>query len=67
MKIFHLFSWIAIVLAGIIMIGGVVDHLGGGGVFGFKHSSTFFTMANTFLLIALIIKFFIGNRDQKAA
>jgi len=69
MKIFNLFSWIAIVLAGILMICGVIDHLSGGGdqlsggLFGFKHSSTFFTLANTSLLMALIIKFFM-NRTQ---
>ncbi|MCD4695184.1 MAG: hypothetical protein K8S16_03000 [Bacteroidales bacterium] len=65
MKIFNLFSWSAVVFAGILMICGVVDHLGGGGVFGLKHSSTFFTMANTSSLIALVIKFFIGSQNQK--
>ncbi len=64
MKIFNLFSWIAIIAAGILMICAVIDHLGGGGVFGLKHSSTFFTMANTSLLIALIIKFFLVNKNQ---
>jgi len=65
MKIFNLFSWIAIVVAVILMICAVIDHLGGGGVFGLKHSSTFFTMANSFFLIALVIKFFIVNQTQK--
>jgi len=64
MKIFSLFSWICIVIAGICIACGFLDFIRGGGVFGLKHSSTFFTVANTFFLGALIFKFFFSGSEK---
>jgi hypothetical protein len=63
MKPFILISWICAFFALIMMIGGSIDYLYGGGVFGLKHSSTFFTMANTFLLLTLFFRYF--NKEPK--
>jgi len=40
----------------ILIILGLIDFMNGGGVFGLKHSSTFFTAANTALLGAIVAK-----------
>ncbi len=65
MKPFILISWICAFFALVMMIGGSIDFLGGGGVFGLKHSSTFFTMANTFLLLTLFFKYFNKETEKK--
>lgn len=56
MKIFNLLSWIGFGAAVVFMICGLIDFMNGGGVFGLKHSSTFFTVANTALLEAVFFK-----------
>lgn len=63
MKIFNLISWIGFIVAGIIMVCGIIDFLRGGGLFGLKHSSTFFTVANSVMLVSLFFKFFLGEKD----
>lgn len=56
MKFLNLITWVGIIFAIILMIMGFIDFINGGGVFGLKHSSTFFTVANTALLVAIIAK-----------
>jgi hypothetical protein len=63
MKPLILVSWICASIALLMLIGGAIDFLGGGGVFGLKHSSTFFTVANTFLLFTIFFRWF--NSDTK--
>lgn len=64
MKLFNLIMWLGIIFAIALVIMGFIDFLGGGGVFGFKHSSTFFTMANTGLLFAVAAKLIGSNIDK---
>ncbi|MFU8843787.1 MAG: hypothetical protein ACNA7V_08270 [Bacteroidales bacterium] len=64
MKIFITLSWICALIALILMIGGAIDFLKGGGVFGLKHSSTFYTVANTFLLLTIIFRWFETGRQK---
>jgi len=63
MKPLILVSWVCAAIALLMVIGGAIDFLGGGGVFGLKHSSTFFTVANTFLLFTIFLRWF--NSDMK--
>lgn len=56
MKFLNLITWVGIVFAIILAILGFIDFISGGGVFGLKHSSTFFTVANTALLVAIVAK-----------
>jgi len=56
MKFLNLITWVGIVFAIILMIMGFIDFMNGGGLFGLKHSSTFFTVANTALLGAIVAK-----------
>jgi len=65
MKPFILLSWCCAGLALVLIICGVIDFLGGGGVFGLKHSSTFFTVANTFLLITLLFRWMTMESEKK--
>ena len=63
MKQFILISWICAVIAVILIVCGAIDFLGGGGVMGLKHSSTFFTVANTFLLFTIFFRWY--NTSEK--
>ena len=56
MKFLSLITWVGIIFAIILIILGFIDFVNGGGVFGLKHSSTFFTVANTALLVAVVAK-----------
>jgi len=56
MKLLSLITWVGIISAIILLIFGLIDFMNGGGVFGLKHSSTFFTVANTALLVAVVAK-----------
>ena len=56
MKFLNLITWLGIVFAIILAIMGFIDFINGGGVFGLKHSSTFFTLTNTALLFAMVAK-----------
>lgn len=56
MKFLSLITWAGIISAIIFIILGLIDFMSGGGVFGLKHSSTFFTVANTALLGAIVAK-----------
>jgi len=64
MKIFNLLSWAGFGIAVILMICGLIDSFYGGGVFGLKHSSTFFTVANTALLVALFVKLMARESEK---
>ena len=64
MKILNLLSWVSFGVAGALMICGLIDFMNGGGVFGLKHSSTFFTVANTALLVALFFKFMAKESEK---
>ncbi len=65
MKFLGLITWAGIIFAIILMILGLIDFFNGGGVFRLKHSSTFFTVANTALLIAIVAKVleFTSNKN----
>jgi len=65
MKPFIIFSWICAVIAAILIVCGAIDFASGGGVFGLKHSSTFFTVANTFLLLTLFFRWFDCKKEEK--
>jgi hypothetical protein len=65
MKILITLSWICACIALILMIGGAIDFLRGGGVFGLKHSSTFYIVANTFLLLTIIFRLFDAKPKQQ--
>ncbi len=65
MKPFILFSWICAAIAVILIVCGAIDFLGGGGVFGLKHSSTFFTVANTFLLFTIFFRWYNSGTEKK--
>lgn len=56
MKFLSLITWAGIIFAIALMIMGFIDFMYGGSVFGLKHSSTFFTVANTALLVAIVAK-----------
>lgn len=56
MKFLSLITWAGIIFAIVLIILGFIDFMNGGGVFGLKHSSTFFTVANTALLGAIAAK-----------
>jgi len=64
MKLFNVIMWLGIIFAIVLIIMGFIDFLGGGGVFGLKHSSTFFTIANTGLLFAIAAKVIGFNTDK---
>jgi hypothetical protein len=65
MKPFILISWICAVIAVILMACGAIDFIGGGGVFGLKHSSTFFTVANSFLLLTIFFRWYNSGIEKK--
>jgi hypothetical protein len=65
MKPFILISWICAGIALILIVCGLIDFQAGGGVFGLKHSSTFFTVANTFLLFTIFFRWFNLGADKK--
>lgn len=56
MKFLSLITWMGIIFAIVLIILGLIDFMNGGGLFGLKHSSTFFTVANTALLGAIVAK-----------
>ena len=56
MKFLSLITWLGIIFAIILMLCGLIDFIQGGGLFGLKHSSTFFTVANSALLVAIAAK-----------
>ena len=56
MKFLSLITWVGIIFAVILAILGFIDFIYGGGAFGLKHSSTFFTIANTAFLVAIVAK-----------
>lgn len=64
MKLLNLITWAGIVFAIILMIMGFIDFINGGSVFGLKHSSTFFTVANTALLVAIVAKVLQNNTNK---
>ena len=64
MKLFNLIMWLGIIFAIVLILMGFIDFLGGGGVFGLKHSSTFFTIANTGLLFAIVAKVIDSNTNK---
>lgn len=64
MKLLNLIMWLGIIFAIVVILMGFIDFLGGGGVFGLKHSSTFFTIANTGLLFAVVAKVIGFNSDK---
>ena len=64
MKFLNLIMWLGIIFAIALIIMGFIDFLGGGSVFGLKHSSTFFTMANTNLLVAIVARLIGMNTDK---
>jgi hypothetical protein len=65
MKLFNLISWICAIVAAILIVCGLIDFLNGGGVFGLKHSSTFFTVANTFLLFTIFFRWYYTDTEKK--
>jgi hypothetical protein len=65
MKPFILISWLSAVVAVILIVCGAIDFVGGGGIFGLKHSSTFFTVANTFLLLTIFFRWFNFGQLKK--
>jgi hypothetical protein len=65
MKPFILISWLCAVVAVILIVCGAIDFIGGGGIFGLKHSSTFFTVANTFLLFTIFFRWFNFSQVKK--
>ena len=65
MKFLNLIAWLGIIFAIILIILGFIDFIQGGGVFGLKHSSTFFTVANTALLVAVVARVIGYTTDNK--
>ena len=67
MKKLNWISWLCIIIAGIIMLFGAIDFLFygvTGGFLGVKHTTTFFQVANTFLLATICFILF-SNRSEK--
>jgi uncharacterized membrane protein (DUF2068 family) len=64
MKLFILFSWMSAVLAVVLIVCGMIDFVQGGGLFGLKHSTSFFTVANTTLLVTILFRM-IGKDSAK--
>lgn len=64
MKFLNLITWVGIIFAIILAILGFIDFIYGGGVFGLKHSSTFFTIANTAFLVAIVARVLEYNPNK---
>lgn len=64
MKFLNLITWVGIIFAVILAILGFIDFISGGGAFGLKHSSTFFTIANTALLVAIAAKLLESSNNK---
>jgi hypothetical protein len=66
MKTFTVVAWISGVLAAAIMIFGVIALLMGNNPFGIRHEVNYFTVANSFLLLAILSVLALqGCREKK--
>ena len=58
MKIFYLGAWVSGIIAVILMLFGIIDFLIEAKLFGVNHTPYFFQAANSFLLLAILLKLF---------
>ena len=69
MKFLIWISWLCVFIAGIIMLFGTIDFLfygWEGGFLGVKHTTTFFLVANSFLLGSISLKL-LSNGIKKSS
>jgi len=68
MKLFNLLSYASLLVAIVVMICGAIDFLfygWAGGFLGVKHTTTFFIVANSLVLLAICFKLYSGNCSEK--
>ena len=67
MKKLNWISWFCLIIAGIIIFFGAIDFLFygvEGGFLGVKHTTTFFHVANTFLLATICFILFSNSPEK---